>query len=125
VDHAPDYEDLLLYCTACARRAEVSFDDPIYTQIVVELGDAHEPAAVMRAVEPRLRECVCGGHFRADAPRRCATCDAIVLADAPGVDLWPGYCDFDMEQRMPPPEDVERINAFDASHIRRTDLWRE
>jgi hypothetical protein len=123
VDHAPQYEDVLLYCTACARRAEVAFDDPGYLAAVADAGAEADPAGVIRAVEERLRPCACGGQFRADAPRRCAQCDAVVIAGEPGVDLWPGYCDFDIEQRMPPPEDVERINAFDASHIRRTDLW--
>lgn len=130
VDHAPQYEDVVLYCTACARRAEVAFDDPVYQAIVADAGaeregrEGRDMADVLRAVEERLRPCDCGGAFRAEAPRRCAECDGVVLADEPGVDLWPGYCDFDMEQRMPPAEDVERINAFDASHIRRADLWR-
>lgn len=129
VDHAPDYADMLLYCTNCSRRAEVAFGDPVYAQIVAQTDSGGDGsggrAAVVHTVEQRLRPCVCGGRFRADAPRRCCACDSIVLAGAPNVDLWPGYCDFDMEQRMPSPEEVERINAFDASHIRRDDLWEE
>jgi hypothetical protein len=123
VDHSPRYADVLLYCTDCARRAEVAFDDPVYAQIVAQAGAEPGAASILRAVEQRLRSCVCGGRFSADAPRRCYQCDAVVIARAPAVDLWPGYCDFDMDQRMPPAEDIERINAFDASHIRRTDLW--
>jgi hypothetical protein len=123
VDHAPDYADRLFYCTDCPRRAEVSFEDPVYAWIVAEKGATPDRFVVLHAVEQYLRPCQCGGCFQHDAPRRCSECGEIVLAGEPDVDLWPGYCDFDMERHLPSPEVVERINAFDADYIRRTQLW--
>ena len=123
VDHAPHYNDQLYYCTDCPRRAEVTFDDLVYARIVADAGAHGDSDRVRRGVEDLLRACECGGRFRSDAPRRCSDCGGVVLAGEPGVDLWPGYCDFDVQQHTPPPELVERINAFDAEYIRRANLW--
>jgi hypothetical protein len=127
VDHSPHYDDILLYCDRCANRVEISLYDPVYDAIagaVMERGEEGS-LAQLRAVEARLRPCACGGRYRHDAPRRCDACLAQVIVDEPGVDLWPGYCDLGGENREPTDEEVALIEQFEATYIRRRDVWQD
>lgn len=137
VDHSPLYEDHLFYCDRCANRVEFSIHDAEYVEIVRQAmssqtqreapghASAVEIVALMRAVEARLKPCTCGGIFRHDAPRRCHACLGEVIAGAPEVDLWPGFCDLDEDAGEPPADQIERIEAFEREHIRRGDIWRD
>lgn len=85
VDHSPFYDVHFLYCDRCPIRVEVSFYDPVYTQVMqIECYEV-----LMQTLEAHLKPCGCGGTFRHDAPRRCFTCHTPVIVDAPdGVNLW-------------------------------------
>jgi hypothetical protein len=78
-------------------------------------------AELMRGIEARLRPCLCGGHFRDAAARRCHVCRAEVIVDGSGWDLWPGFFGSGDET-----EELERqVQQFTDEHIRRTDVWLE
>ncbi len=86
VDHSPFYDDDFLYCDRCPIHVEVSFYDPVYTAVEGEVSRFTE--AFRRAVEARLKPCLCGGTFRYDAPRRCLACHTPVIVEDPrGIDL--------------------------------------
>lgn len=124
VDHSPFYDEHFLYCDRCPIRVEVSFYDPVYHHLTQTLSrDAGEKyTALMRALEGRLKPCICGGTFRHDAPRRCFRCHTPVISDEPdGVDLWDGR--FSTEN--PTQQEVEEVGRWMAQFIRTQDIWRE
>lgn len=100
VDHSPFYDEYFLYCDRCPIRVEVSFYNPVLKLVERQVRQAPETGqrelyqALMRAIEARLKPCLCGGTFRHDAPRRCFTCYTPVISDHPnGIDLYPGWMD--------------------------------
>jgi hypothetical protein len=118
VDHSPFYDEAFFYCDACPRHAEVSYYDPQYSDA------AADEAARIHRVEARLKPCVCGGHFRFDAARRCPTCWKPVIVDDPeGVDLshWEPFMD---EGALDPSEEeLEHAQQKDEQFCRTDDLW--
>lgn len=118
VGHSPFYDSWFLYCDRCPRRAEVSFYDPVVSQ----LGDI--PATDrFHEIERRLRPCSCGGQYQFLAPRRCTTCAAIVLGDGESVDLWPGFLS-GPQDREPTESEQNAVDDFEATHVQRGSLWR-
>jgi hypothetical protein len=83
-----------------------------------------EYKALMAEIEKRLRPCVCGGHFRHNASRRCHYCLAEVITDESGVDLWPAYYNVDANDN----ELIEKLSPivaeFEQKHVRRSDIWK-
>ncbi len=125
VDHSPFYDSYFLYCERCANRAEVGFYDSVYETIFSHIITEQEGTALalMRAIEQRLKPCSCGGRFRYDAPRRCHRCFSEVIANAPGVDLWPGYYDVDVDERNPTDEEIALVEEFETNHLHQSDVW--
>lgn len=124
VDHSPFYDEHFLYCDQCPIRVEVSFYDPVYQHLTQTLsrdeGDTY--VTLMRALEGRLKPCICGGTFRHDAPRRCFSCHMSVIIDDPdGVDLWDGRFSTD----DPTHEELEEERRWMAQFIRTEDKWRD
>jgi hypothetical protein len=124
VDHSPFYDEHFLYCDRCPIRVEVSFYDPVYTHITRRLAqdEGERYVALMRALEARLKPCMCGGAFRHDAPRRCFTCHtSVIFDDLEGVDLWDGRFASD----APIHEEGEEEERWRAQFIRAQDIWRD
>ncbi len=123
VDHSPFYDEIFLYCDRCPIHVEVSYYDPVYSQMTDAFSVFEDR---LRAIEDRLKPCTCGGRFRFAAPRRCLTCHApVIVGDSAGVDLyfWTGL-------KLPdaPEPTSERMRAEEARLIpyaRTRDLWRE
>lgn len=125
VDHSPMYDEHFLYCDSCANRVEVSYYDPVYSELYQGCSnqEAGLYATLMAAIEERLRPCGCGGRFKHDAPRRCHNCLAAVIVDEPSVDLWPAFYGIDVDGRDPTSEECEMAEQFAQSHILKTDIW--
>src|SRR5579884_2738134 len=76
VDHSPFYDEYFLYCNRCPMRVEVSYYDPVFERVYKQVrqtyrtGEAELYVALMRAIEPHLKSCLCGGIFCHNAPRR-------------------------------------------------------
>jgi hypothetical protein len=118
VDHSPYYDEAFLYCDSCPRHAEVSYYDPHYNHAVPD-----ETVRIER-IETRLKPCVCGGHFRFAAARRCLTCwTPVIVADPAGVDLfyWEPY--FDEETPLPPEGELKQAEQEMSRFARTADLW--
>ena len=125
VDHSPFYDSFFFYCEQCANRVEVGLYDPIYETLSNQITEQKGTTlALMRAIEQHLRPCECGGRFRYDAPLRCHRCLAEVVVNSPGVDLWPGYYDVNVDERDPTDEEIALVEEFEANHLRRNDVWR-
>jgi hypothetical protein len=129
VDHSPFYDEYLLYCDRCANGVTVSYYDPMIAAIDATLASqnvsgagAERERARLRLIEERLRPCECGGRFRHDNPRRCPYCLYVVIADEPGVDLWPGYFWVE-DDRDQTDDEAERVGAYLDAHIRERDIW--
>jgi hypothetical protein len=129
VVHSPFYDHWQLYCDSCANSVEVSYYDKTAEALIANVSsnagaasDEHYTAQ-MRAIEGTLRNCSCGGGYRYDAPRRCYVCNAPVIDDAEGVDLWPGFVDAD-EDFEPTPDQIAEVDRFFAAHVRTQDIWR-
>jgi predicted nucleic acid-binding Zn ribbon protein len=115
VDHSPFYDEAFFYCDTCPRHAEVSYYDPQYRDAAAdEIIRIHE-------VEAHLKPCVCGGHFRFAAARRCPTCwTPVIVEDPAGIDLfyWEPFLDEDAPELEPAAQKIQ--------HLARTDdLWRD
>ncbi len=78
----------------------------------------------MRRIEQELRPCSCGGQFKHDAPRRCYSCFAEVIKNDSGVDLYPAIYALDVDERDPTAAEQAFVDAYEAKHIRRHDIWK-
>lgn len=117
VDRSPFYDDWVLYCDRCPRRAEVSFYDPV----VVALGNV-SAAERFGEIERRLRPCACGGRYLFSAPRRCVTCSCVVLDGRAYVDIWPAVYSIP-DDRDPTEAEEREVVAFEDKFIQRLNLW--
>jgi hypothetical protein len=114
----------VLWCDQCANRVEVNYYDLVYHALYQELV-AHQTIdyfTLMAAIEPRLRPCNCGGHFRHDAARRCPHCLAKIVAE-PGPDVFPLFYYVADEDDDPTAEQEEAVSAYEQIHVRREDIW--
>jgi hypothetical protein len=123
VIHSPFYNEHRMYCDRCPRAVEVSYYDPTYKRITNRLPAPRTWEQVMAAIEPLLRDCSCGGRFRADAPRHCFSCGAVVPAAA-DKDLWP-YTGCEDAERDPSPEEQAEFDRFEAAFVVREGIWAE
>jgi hypothetical protein len=121
--HSPFCDDHRLYCDHCPRAREISYYDPELRGVTDRLSAQRTWEQLMAAVEPLLRACSCGGRFRADAPRHCFSCGAVVLAAA-GKDLSP-YTGCEDAKRAPTPEEQAGFDRFEAVFVQRMDIWPE
>jgi len=115
---SPLLDEWLIYCDCCARRAEISYYDPIVESMSAE----NTPEQLFSAIEARLRVCSCGGRFSFSASRRCPACLQIVIHGPSEYDLWAGHGI--PPDRDPTPEEVRAMEEFEAEFIRRSALWR-
>jgi hypothetical protein len=65
------------YCDRCGCTALISAWTTRPQDVPIKF---HQ--AISEDVEPFLKGCVCGGHFRANAAPRCPSCNAALSADA-------------------------------------------
>lgn len=128
VDHSPFYDEYFLYCDRCPIRVEVSYYDAVLKQVTQTLSPDQSDAyiALMRAIEARLKPCVCGGTFRYDAPRRCFTCHTPVILDDPAnIDLFP-WIDYPLpDTPKHTAEELEEEERWMAQFIRAEDKWQD
>ncbi len=126
--HSPMYDHWQLYCDSCAKSVEVSYYDKTASALThavakdTAVSARERYHAQMWAIEAALRPCSCGGRYRYDAPRRCYVCNAVVIDDAAGIDLWPGFVDSD-EDTDPTPAQLAEMEEFVAAHVRTLDIW--
>ncbi|HEX6121736.1 MAG TPA: hypothetical protein VFY89_01185 [Ktedonobacterales bacterium] len=128
VIRSPLYDEWQLYCDRCANRVEIRYDDPIAQRLGDELSarsgaSAHRTIAHLRAIETRLKPCSCGGRYHHDSPRRCHACHGVVLAEASDTDLWHAVYGIDADERDLTAEEAATAAHFEATHIRRADIW--
>lgn len=125
VNHSPMLDSHTLYCDHCANSVEVDFNDPIYSSIYKRLivQETIQYQNLMRIVEKRLKPCNCGGHFKHDASRRCHNCLSEVITSELGVDLYPSIFAINLDELNPEPVELKEVYAYEASHIRRNDIW--
>ena len=124
VDHSPFCDDYRLYCDSCPQAIEISFYDKALDAIQKGLPSGHDRIQLMQAIEPRLRPCSCGGHFKDHSPRRCFSCKSIVIAeDAAGVDLSP-YTGVEDQDREPTETEQRQFDAYLREFVHHDeDLW--
>jgi hypothetical protein len=125
---SPLYDEWQLYCDRCPNRVEIRHADPVAQWLGDELSaragaPVHRSVAHLRAIEKRLKPCSCGGRYRHDAPRRCHECHGVVMADAPDTDLWHMVYGIDADERDLTDEEAAIAARFEATHIRRDDIW--
>jgi hypothetical protein len=127
VDHSPFCDSHILYCDACPRRVEVGFYNPIYKELFAEVAgdgaEASQYAALMSAIERRLMPCDGVGHYKHDAQGRCYSCSSIIDICEPGVDLWPGFHNFN-EDREPTEAEQALADEFMMKYVRTANIWR-
>lgn len=121
VVHSPMLDSLSFYCDSCPRHAEISYYDSHYEAAVTSTA---EWRMQIQLLESQLKPCVCGGHFRFNAARRCLTCGFPVIRDNPaGIDLW--YWEPFLAEESPDPSDkeLERAEQRIDGLARTADLW--
>jgi hypothetical protein len=120
-------DDWLLYCERCANRVEVNKYAPLLLEWrrSTQIRDYSIFRAEMDFIEERLRPCSCGGHFRANAPRRCPYCLTEIITGVYGVDLWPVYYRVEEDEvDHLTDEQIAIVGQFEETHIRRDGLWK-
>jgi len=97
--------------------------DPVFQQVrqASGTGRGERYGALMRAVEARLKPCLCGGVFCHDAPRRCFRCHTPVISENPdGIDLFPEWMDGSLPDVL-----SEQAEHWTAQFVRAKDIWQE
>jgi hypothetical protein len=121
VIHSPFCVDYRLYCERCPRAIEISYYDTVYSKLLNALGEGQTREQIMAAMEPLLKPCKCGGHFRDTAPRHCFACGTAV-PEAATHDLSP-YTGCEDSGRDPTAEEQAVYDQFEAAFIGRENVW--
>lgn len=121
--HSPLLDHDHIYCDSCSKSVEVSFYDSVVKEINQGASKFNNDGLWVEKIEERLKPCKCGGHFRFNASRRCHHCQAEIIFDEPGVDLWPGdfYIADDEEHLIEMLTPI--VDQFLSEHVRTTDIW--